>query len=108
MAFIQKLMNSATGAAASVGAQAKAAAKQVAREAQLPALIIDKAVQLQKIDKELSSLGWSPSPEVKARKAELGQQRREVSTELAGLQQEVKANQEKAKEAQRNRMNMLR
>ncbi|MDP3503119.1 MAG: hypothetical protein Q8S33_22495 [Myxococcales bacterium] len=97
-------MNSATGAAANVGAQAKAAAKQVAREAQ----ILDKSAKLMTIDKELKSLGWSPSPEVKARKAELSQQRREVSQELAGLQQEVKANQEKAREAQRNRMSNLR
>ncbi len=108
MAFIQKLMNSATGAAANVGAQAKAAAKQVAREAQLPGLILDKSAKLMTIDKELKSLGWSPSPEVKARKAELSQQRREVSQELAGLQAEVKANSEKAREAQRNRMNMIR
>ena len=108
MAFINKLVNSATGAASTVGAQAKIAAKQVAREVQLPALIMDKAVQLQKIDKEISSLGWSPTPEVKARKAELGAQRKQVSQELAGLQQEVKTNQEKAREAQRKRMDFIR
>jgi len=68
VAFIQKLMNSATGAASAVGAQAKAAAKQAAREVQLPALIVDKAGQLQKIDKEINSIGWSPTPELKARK----------------------------------------
>lgn len=112
MSFIQKFAtaarNAAVGKATELGGQAKAAAKQLAREAQLPSLIFEKGVQLHKIDKEISSLGWSPTPEVKARKAELGQQRKQVSQELAGLQQEVKANQEKAREAQRTRMDMLR
>lgn len=104
MAFIQKLMNSASG----VAAQGKAAARQAAREVQLPALILEKAATLQKLDKELGSLGWSPTPEVKARKAQLTQERKQVGQELAGPQQELKANQERARDAQRNRLNMLR
>lgn len=42
------------------------------------------------------------------RKAQLGQQRAQVSGELESLKNESKQIQEKAREASRQRMNMLR
>lgn len=104
MSFIDKLR----GAVSTVGAQAKQAAKDTAREMQLPALMIEKGAQLAKIDKEIAGIGWSANPEAKARKSQLGQQRAQVSGELESLKAESKQFQDKAREASRQRMNMLR
>lgn len=104
MSFIDKLR----GAVSTVGAQAKQAAKDTARELQLPPLMIEKGAQLAKIDKEIAGIGWSANPEAKARKAQLGQQRAQVSGELESLKAEAKQFQDKAREANRQRMNMLR
>ncbi|MER2562870.1 MAG: hypothetical protein ABTQ32_19235 [Myxococcaceae bacterium] len=104
MSFIDKLR----GAVSTVGAQAKQAAKDTARELQLPPLMIEKGAQLAKIDKEIAGIGWSANPEAKARKAQLGQQRAQVKGELESLKAEAKQFQDKAREANRQRMNMLR
>ncbi|MBL8920639.1 MAG: hypothetical protein JNJ54_17370 [Myxococcaceae bacterium] len=108
MAFINKLKSAVSNTASQIGNQAAGAAKQAAREMALPALILEKGAQLQKIDKELASLGWSASPEVKQKKAMLGQQRTQVKQELESLQGEARQLQDKHRDAQRKLMQNLR
>jgi hypothetical protein len=101
MAFINKLKSAVSNTASQIGNQAAAATKQAAREMALPALVLDKATQLQKLDKEIAGLGWSASPEVKQKKAMLGQQRAQVKQELESLQAEAKQAQERHRNANR-------
>lgn len=108
MAFLNKLKGAVSNVASQAGAAAGAAARQAAREMQLPALILDKGAQLQKIDKQIAGLGWSASPEVKQQKAQLTQQRAQVKQELESLQAEAKQAQEKHRASHRKMFENIR
>ena len=104
MSFISGLKSFAT----KIGGEVKTGAKQAVRDTALPGLIAQKSAQLLDIDQKLGKLGWSASPDVKAAKASLTQQRTQVQGELTALQAERKQRDGAAAEARSAQNQVLR